>query len=75
MALLASDAERRRLQHGARSLQPSINILYPQGRSAANPPVIVAAVNRWDGQTDGHPTVTLTFPDPYVIRGAPLTEL
>ena len=73
MALLASDAERRRLQHGARSLQPSINILYPQGRSAANPPVIVAA--RWDGQTDGHPTVTLTLPDPHVIRGAPLTEL
>ena len=31
------------------------------GRSAANPPAAVAAVDRWDRQTDGHPTVSQTL--------------
>jgi len=32
----------------------------PTGRSAANPPAAVAAVNRWDRRTDRHPTVAQT---------------
>jgi len=30
----------------------------PAGHSAANPPAAAAAVDRWDRQTDGHPTVS-----------------
>jgi len=68
MTLPAFAAERRRLQHGARSY------LLPAGRWATNPPASVAAVDRWDrqtdGRTDGHPTVTKTL---LSIRAASIT--
>jgi len=32
--------------------------LVPAQRSAANPPAAAATVDRWDRQTDGHPTDT-----------------
>jgi len=56
LTLPAFAAERRRLQHGARSV-PAVTDRYllPAERSATNPP---AAVDRWDRQTDGRPTVT-----------------
>jgi len=47
MTLPAFAAERRRLQHGARSY------FLPAGRWATNPPASVAAVDRWDRRTDG----------------------
>ena len=50
-------AERRRAC--TRRLQLSIDIL-PTGRSTANPPAAVAAVDRWDRQTDGR------TPDRYI---------
>jgi len=49
--------------HGARSAPAAVDrCLLPARGSAANPPAAVAAVDRWDreteGQTDGRPTVT-----------------
>jgi len=42
-----------RLQHGARSAPAAIDrYLLPAGRSAANPPAAVSAVDRWDRRTD-----------------------
>jgi len=47
-------AERQRLQHGARSVPAAIDrYLRPTGLSTANPPAAVAAVDRWDRQTEG----------------------
>ena len=53
MTLPTFAADRRRLQHGAPTY------LHTR-RSPANPPA-VAAVDRRDRQTDGHPTVTKTL--------------
>ena len=58
MTLLAFAAERRR----ACSMAPAAidRYLLPTTaarRSAANLPAAVAAVDRWDRQTDGRPTV------------------
>jgi len=63
VTLPAFAAERRRrvacsmtgaLQDGTHSAPAAIDrCLLLAGRSAANPPVTVAAVDRWDRQTDG----------------------
>ena len=51
-------AEHWRLQHGARSAPAAIDqYLLPAGSSAAKPSSAVAAVDRWDRQTDGRSTV------------------
>ena len=47
-------AEHRLLQHGARIDRYRL----PANPSAANPPAAVAAVNQWNGRTDGRLTVT-----------------
>jgi len=54
MTLPAFAAERRRLQHGARSALAAIDrhVLSTE-RSAANSPAAVAAVDRRDRRTDG----------------------
>jgi len=57
MTLPAFAVERRRLQHSARSYR---SISPAPGRSAANPPAAVAAVGRWDRQTDGRICLTVT---------------
>jgi len=62
MTLPAFAAERRRLQHDARSTPADIDRHFlPAGRSAANSRTAVAAVDQWDRQTerwtDGRPTV------------------
>jgi len=59
VTLPAFDAERRCLLH-ARRPQLSIDPL-PAGRSAANLPAAVAAVDRWDRRTDGRSAVTQTL--------------
>jgi len=50
------------LSAGACSTAPAAvsRYLLPAGRSAANPPATVAAVDRWDRQTDGQ------TPDRYI---------
>ena len=54
MTLPAFAAERRRLQHGARSALAAIDRhVLSTGRSAANSPAAVAAVDRRDRRTDG----------------------
>jgi len=59
MTLPAFAAERRRMQHGARSYQ-SI--------AAANPPADVAAVDRWDRETDDRQTpVRYIDPAPHTM--------
>jgi len=53
MTLPAFSAERRRLQHGDRGALPAIDqYLLPAVRLATNPLAAVAAVDRWDRQTD-----------------------
>ena len=53
MTLPAFAAWDRRLLHGARSAPEAIDrYLLPGGRSAANPPAAVAAVDRSDRQTN-----------------------
>jgi len=59
MTLPAFAAERRRLPYGARSASAAVDrYLLPAGRSAANQPAATVAIDRWDRQTDGRPTVT-----------------
>jgi len=56
MTLAAFAAKRRRLLHGASASSAPASIdryLLPAGRSEENPPAAVAAVDRWDRQTDG----------------------
>ena len=54
VTLPAFAAERRRLHYCARSAPTAVDrYLLPAGRSAANPPAAVAAVDRWDRRTDG----------------------
>jgi len=57
VTLPAFAAERRRLLHGARCAPEAIDrYLLAAGRSAANPPVAAAAVDRWtDRRTDARP--------------------
>jgi len=73
VTLPAFAAERRRLLHSAHSCRW---ISLPAGRSAANPPAAVAAVNRWDRlvdrQTDDRPLHRL--PDPHAIRAASVIQ-
>jgi len=62
-AVERSAAERRCVQHGARSAPAAIDrYRLPARRWAANPPAAVADVDQWDRQTDrqtdGRPTVT-----------------
>jgi len=47
-----------RLQHGARCTAATIDRYL---LSAVNPPAAIAAVDRWDRQTDRRPTVTKTL--------------
>ena len=54
MTLPRFAAERRRLQHGARSYRP----IFPGHRTLdSKPPAAVSAVDRWDRQTDGRTDV------------------
>jgi len=53
VTLLAFAAEHRRLLHGTHSSPATVNrYLLPARRSPAIPPTAVAAVDRWDRQTD-----------------------
>jgi len=53
MTLPASAAERRHLQHGARSVPVAVDRCFLlAGRSAATPPAAVPAGDRWYRQTD-----------------------
>jgi len=75
MTLPAIADERQRTQHGVRNAPAPIDQnLLPAGRSAANPPAAVAAVDRWDrqtdGRTDGRQTVTQTLLRIQLGRGA-----
>jgi len=52
---------------------PSIDISCPQGCSAANPPAVVAVVDRRDRQSDGRSTVTWYIdPAPHTMLAAPI---
>jgi len=65
MKLPAFAAERRRPQHGACSCR-SVCLL--TGRLATNPPGAVAAVDRWDRQTDGRTPDRHIDPAPHTMR-------
>ena len=69
MTLPASAAERRHLQHGARSVPVAVDRCFLlAGRSAATPPAAVPAGDRWyrqtDRRTDGR------TPDRYIVPAA-----
>jgi len=62
MTLPAFAAQCWRLQNTICSTAVAVRqYLLPAWCSAANPPAAVAAVDQWDIQTDGHPTVTYTL--------------
>ena len=65
VTLPAFAAERRRLLHGACSAPAAIDrYLLPAGRSAANSPAAMVAVDRWDRRTDGR-TDARSLHEPY----------
>ena len=73
MTLPAFAAERRRLQHGARSAPAAIDwYLLPARGSAANPAsAAVAAVGRWDRRTDGRTPNRYIDLAPRIMRVVP----
>ena len=75
MTLSAFAAERRRLQHGARSAPAAIDLyLLLAGRSAANPPAAFATVDQWVRRTDRRTDAGPLNPAPHTMQASSIKD-